>query len=320
MVYYGAIKPIVPVNAFSPSVYKDENGAYFMHIIKNGSIDDFEPITDKEVEFLPVTSSSLSVEKGTEPIYSYVTGKPEPIFGTYRRMFRMLVPLLQTGINDIAKLIISSFFRLHGVSNSIANRFDERSVIQVRLENFLPSEVLSDFSAIDNEMGKLHYYSYIASIKPQHLWEDFILISSQYIYLAGYKITSNTLLSYLDKEESFSKHQRILIELLLKYQSDSSANSSNSTLLKIKGLFTKDTSWISPEIIDRLYHRMYPKAAAPSNDQPIAISGFNLENNVSAMVENNASAGIVDNNTKRIADEVKTKSTKKVNYEPAGAD
>jgi len=234
MMFIGSISQELPVSDFTHAVYTDGK-SFFIHEAgqPNALITGFVLIAIPEERVILGGDWPRSVEVGNPAIFCYTKVSTddisELIVGTLDEMNELLPPLLNDPELDVeARLIISSFLNLHGLTANLLEKcqdeFDSNTVgINLKKQDFIKTKELQNpeasiYSDIFDRLMKSFSSQWV---KP----EDIVLLDNENVYFGNSRCSmlnflENKLPAYSEKINqllSFSiNNSRIQLRMALK--------------------------------------------------------------------------------------------------------
>ncbi|GGB17782.1 hypothetical protein GCM10011511_46990 [Puia dinghuensis] len=279
---------------------------------------DFESAGDLTLEdCLRYTGKEMRAEKSGEEIFSYVTQEGRIEAGPFETLFLKIVPSLPYKMgNDVSKLIISSFFKLNGITHQLIGKVNASPVFTVDPDLYLAhKDIKGDLKRIDDALEKvIALFNKIRSSYRLN-YRDFIYSNDRFTYINEYRISNDVLAKYIYEEEANSDHRIILLDVLGEYQSEPTFMQERD-IFNRRDIFVKDTSWLNNIVFMRLLSKTYSDRLDPGlMGQSTVVRSFQMEHEMHRLsMEGNTGDYAKNDNIYRMRDDVK-KRHKAIRYE-----
>jgi hypothetical protein len=228
--YAGALKPSMPSNNFGTSLFKDEEGDYFIQEEENEVISSFSPIVIRRELIPPV--HAIAVKEGDPFIYSYLsysgdenegtdtgTDKTELIYGARWQIEQLLLPLIdEESITVHARLMISSFLKLFQTTIRLVEAsnkdLETRGVEQKIKENIPFQDTVQNPGQTDDILSSIwERYLNFSRINGNIRVDDIVFLSGHHAYFIHYNLRMERIVNKkcLQKIE----HRKMVSEVIM---------------------------------------------------------------------------------------------------------
>nr|WP_319397611.1 hypothetical protein [uncultured Carboxylicivirga sp.] len=239
MKVFGTIKQLFPVNAFTPVIFINQIGNYFIQMEEDGKVKSFKSIKIKDDEILKSECEIVS-RIGNSIIYCYTQENNGVNFGTLNSLKNILFELLNgDSINSVAKTIISSQYKIHNKTV----QFIKSSNIEFEKENLNCKLHIGNYIKVHEYPEKdlktffdsfSHLRKYITK-KSNIEWDDFIDITETKFYVNNYKLEIDELFNKFNENHDNINIKKRLINTII--QRVINRNLNRNVLVNNRSLF-----------------------------------------------------------------------------------
>jgi hypothetical protein len=219
----------------------------------------------------------VEVDLDSRPIYSYIMENGSFHYGYYNILFAELAPLVfDDRLNTVAKIILSNFFKLHGLTNKFIEGFSDPLIV-IYKDEFLPYDEIAS-SQLSFKSIMLQTIARQESEAARYGFElkDLIYHDGSNTFIDDYKISEELLVEFMESITRESHRWEMIMKLLMSYPNIG----PKSAIYAMPSTYTREMPWLPQDAFYRTRQQDYVQLArqeSPPEESMVAL-GFAAEN------------------------------------------